>query len=416
MSDKVKERKKELSRGKIILIIFIVFVLVPILILGVIYATNDNFKLTANSYLSKAPGPIGRYFDSYPTEDELENQLSVISNYLLSIENSRAKDKLILIKNENERTYNALIRIMLRDNQNKTSKILEEIRRSTIKDNIIISTLEDIDNEKTVEILEKVKYYENLSLLSFVNEINHSLENGNSTFKDLASIFENMKEDSAANLLKNLDENTYNAILNNFTSIIQKERIKQIITTSKDQDLYLKNMAEIYSSETADALVNIIGNTSTYDVSSLSKIYSHLNIDKGARVLAQVDDSEFVYEIINKIKENEILLNNEDSVTEDLTNAIKIYKEFNNNIMELSKVYEKMDETQAAQLISGLIRNSNNNTRYTLSNGNTITITDENLALEILKSFNDRKIGAILSNLNNNLASDISKKLAYPDS
>ncbi len=414
MSEKVSQNEKNLSKGKILIILFIVFILVPIFILSIVYSTNDSFKLTANTYLAKLPGPIGYYFKSYPTEDELMKQLNIISDYLVGIEENRAKDKLILIKNENEKTYSDLIQIMLRTNQSKTTRILEEIRKNTIKEDIIISTLEDIDNEKTDAILENVKYFENLSIISFVDEVKSSLENGVVSYRDMSIVFENMKDDTSANLLNYLDEDITNTILNNFTSNIQSKRVKDIIVTIKDKELYLENMAEIYSSEPPNTMVDVIGNTTTYDLNSLSTIYRHLGVRRSALILSKVEDKDFLYELINKIKEVEILTKNENAITEDLTNSIKIYREFDKNVIELSSIYDKMDERQAAQLITRLIRNNDNPKKYTLNSGDLITLSDEALALEILRSFNDRKIGIILSFMDNNLSSEISKKLAYP--
>jgi Mg/Co/Ni transporter MgtE len=51
---------------------------------------------------------------------------------------------------------------------------------------------------------------------------------------------------------------------------------------------------------------------------------------------------------------------------------------------------------------------------YTLDNGEIISISDEDLIMQILKSFPQDKIAAILSSLDQTLSSELTRKLTLP--
>jgi len=412
MSAKEKKKDQKLKGWKILIIILIVFILVPILILGLVYNSNDNFKMAANEYLIKLPGPLGKYFESYPTKEEFSTQITKIANYLISIDENRAKDKLTLIKNEDKQAYNKIINIMLDRNPNRTSRILEEIRKSTLKEDVILSTIEDIELEKENEILEKVKHFESLSKLNCIDEINKALQEGSITYKELSEIFERMDRENSSLILRFLDKSISDNIINSFSSRNQKDEIRNHISAIIDQEQHLINMAKIYETETIDVLAEIIGNTQTYSINELSIIYKNIGVIKGAQVLSKIEDNDFVYGIINNIKEVEILMNDEVLVSEDLIKAVKIYKDYDKNVDELSKIYEKMPDSEIAQFIKQMYR-SNTNSSYNLSHNN-IIISDQDIAISLLKKFSERKIGSILSFLDINLSSEISKKLAMP--
>lgn len=415
MAKKTNKTEKELGIGKILLVIFIVFIITPIIIVGIIYYTNDNFKLEANKVLVMLPGPLGEHFKSYPTKPELDKQKVTIAKYLTEIDNNRAIDKLILIKNEDEVLYNDIIKLMIKLNANKSKTIIDEIRNNLVKKDILLRTAEQIDVEKEKVILDKAKYYESLSVITAINEIEADIEGSKMTYSEVAKVFENIKAENAVNLLKYMDENKREKIIDNFSYDEKKRDIKVLLSTMNDSESKLKYAAEIYSTESPEKLVDIIGNTGTYKINDLAVIYKNIGIIKGAQILATLDDENLVHELVNEMKKREILLNGEDLLTDDLLKAYKIYRDYDKNVGELTSIYEKMSDKQIAELIKRMIRNSTNSKTYTLNNGEVISISDEELALTILRRFNERKLASVLSNLDNNLASDVTKKLSLPD-
>jgi len=415
MAKKTNESERELGIGKILFIIFSVFVITPLIILSIIYYTNDDFKMSANKYLADLPGPAGDYFKAYPTKKEIDSQKIDIAKYLVEIDNNRATDKLILIKNEDEVLYNEIIKIMLKLKPNKTKSIVEDIRKNLIKKDILARTVEQIDEEKKKETLDKAKYYESLSMITAINEIESLLNQEEITYSKLASYFENMQNERSAYLLKYLDDGIREKIIDNFDYDEKKREMKVLLNTINDNELKLKNLAEIYSTENPEKLVNIIGNTETYNIDDLALIYRSLGVTEAARILSKLDDESFVHDLVNAIKEKEILINDNDLITEDILKAYKIYRDFDNNVTELTSTYEKLGDEQIAELIKGMIGNSISSKKYLLDNGEVISISDEDLALSILKKFNKRKLASVLDNFDTNLASEVTKKLSMPN-
>lgn len=415
MANKETQSEKGLGIGKIVLIILTVFIITPVLIAGIIYYTNEDFKMQANKYLVKMPGPVGDYFNSYPTKTEIDGQKVTIAKYLVGIDNSRASDKLTLIKNEDEVLYNELIKVMLKLNPNKTKTIVEGIRKSLIKKDILTRTVDQIDEEKNKEVVDKAKYYESLSTITAIKEMKSALENQETSYSELGKVFENMKNENTVNLLKYLDDNIRSKVISNFSFDEKRRDIEILLTTINDNELKLKNLADIYSTESPEKLVDIIGNTQTYKMDDLSLIFKNLGVIKAAQVLAKTDEESFVHDLVNNIKEKEILLNDVDLLTDDILRAYKIYRDYDKNVSELTSIYEKMSDSQIAELLKRMIRNSNSPQVYLLDNGETISISDEDLALSILSKFSERKLADILANLDTNLASEITKKLTMPN-
>lgn len=217
MANKESQSEKGLGIGKILVIILTVFIITPLFIVGMIYYTNEDFKMQVNEYLVKMPGPVGSYFKSYPTKKEIDSQKITIAKYLVEIDNSRASDKLTLIKNEDEILYNELVKVMLKLNPNKTKSIVEGIRKNLIKKDVLTRTVDQIDEEKNKEIVDKAKYYENLSTIMAIREIESALKDQKTSYSELGNIFENMKNENAINVLRYLDDDVRMRIINNLS-------------------------------------------------------------------------------------------------------------------------------------------------------------------------------------------------------
>ena len=332
----------------------------------------------------------------------------------MEIDNSRAIDKLTLIKNEDEVLYNEISKIMLRLKPNKTREIIDGIRRNLIKKDILLRTSEQIESERQEEVVNKAKYFESLSTITAIREIETDLDSNTITYPELAQIFQNMKKENSVYILKYLNEDVRENVIKNFSIDEKKRDIEMFLNKIVDDELKLKHASEIYSTESPEKLVSIIGNTDIYNIDDLSFIYKNIEIIKGAQILSKLDDEGFVHELVNTIKEKEILLNDEDLITDDMLKAYKIYRDFDRNINELTSIYEKMSEEQIAELTKEMIENDSNSQRYLLDNGEVISISDEDLALSILRKFNERKLASILSNFDTRLASEITKKLSMP--
>ncbi len=409
----MSEEKKKSGGIKTILILLVILLVIPGLALFGVYKLNDQFRQTANRLLSMAPGPVGTYFDSFPTQEETQEQMRQIAEYILDIDVNRAVDKLTLLETEDPAAYDEIVKIMLRINPNATKNILEEIRSSNIKKDIVLSTLDTINDEKGQEVIDKATYLSNLSLPTAIEEMAYIISGSVNGHKELASIFDTMEVVQAAKLIEQLEKDDYNQVMSLLTSN-KGSLIRTEIANANVRANELENISDIYQTEEISKLASLIGNENNYTMAELSQIYKNLGVVKAGRVLALVNNDEFTYKLISTIKEKEILENNEDKITQDMLKSLKIYKEFDDNVIELSNVYAKMSSDKVSEIIKKMIRNSSAPKEYPLENGEKITITDEALALAILDQFTQKKIGEILSYLDDTLSSEISRKITLP--
>lgn len=414
MINVAEEKQKKSNPFVIVLILLLVFVLVPLLTLGGFYLMNDDFKTKANDVLSGVPGPIGKYFDSFPTEEEKSMQIDQIANYILDIDKFRGIDKLVAIQAKDSEVYDNVIKSMLRIDPNDTKDILDEIRKKSLKKDVVISTLEEIDGEKNQELMDKGSYIDSLGVVSGVSEIKKIIQDNISGYKMAADILSNMSTDKSSKIIGQLSRDDQDKVL----FYMPKEKKQEIVETTSARTRKIKDVesaSELLKTEKIDKLVESIGNTNTYSIEELGIIYKNLGIIKAGKILSRVQDDEFIYSLIEKMKENEMLNEGNDYITSDILKTVKIYRQFDDNVSELTKIYLKMGDDKIADIIRRLIRNSSEPQVYKLDNGEMITLTDEDLALSLLENFSEKKVASILSYLDNNLSKDISKKLAFPN-
>jgi len=407
--------KKEEKGGalKTILILILVLIILPVGVLSGFYFLSNTFQIEANKMLSVVPGPVGTYFEQFPTPQETSVQLKSIAEYYLDIDQSQALDKLALLSAEDDTAYDEVIKHMLRMNPNATKLILEKMRQSNIKRDVVLNTLEQIQEEKNEDVQSKADYLNSLSIQTAIEEMQFIMSGSVNGHKELASYLSVLEVSQAAKLMDQLATEDFNKV----TSFMSDEKSRDVRTTIADDQKRkkeLENIAIIYSIEDNTALVDLIGNTNTYTLEELSKLYTELGPIKAGQVLSQVRDDDFSFKLINEIKDQQIIETGSDKITSDILKSLKIYKEFDDNVTEMTEVYGKMDGAKVSSVIQRMIRNSSAPKLYELESGETIIISDEDIALELLSRFDTKRVGELLSNFDDTLASDISRKLTLP--
>ncbi len=407
--------KKEEKGGalKTILILLLVLIILPMGVLSGFYFLSNTFKIEANKMLSNVPGPVGSYFNQFPTPQETSQQLKEIAEYYLDIDQSRAVDKLSLLSSEDSSVYDEVIKHMLRMNPNATKRILEDIRNSSIKKDIVLNTLDQIEAEKDENVKSKAEYLSSLSIQTAVEEMGYIIDSSVNGHKELAAYLNAMDDKMAGTLMEQLSTEDFNKTIGFMTD--EKARsIRTTIADNKKRKTELENIATIYSAEDRSSLVDLIGDTNTYSIDELAKLYVELGPIKAGQVLSSIRNDDFTFELINEIRDQQIIENGTDKITSDILKSLKIYKEFDDNVTEMAEVYGNMDGNDVSNLIERMIRNSSAPRMYDLDSGETIIISDEDIALELLSRFDSSRVGELLANFDDTLASDISRKLTLP--
>jgi len=244
--------------------------------------------------------------------------------------------------------------------------------------------------------------------------VNSIIEDSINGHKDVSNIFEFISDEKAVSILYQLDVNDRNRIFS-FLTEPKAQSIRNAHSTLLRNKSDLEQIAGVYSSENASTLVDTIGNLSNYNLDELAIIYGNLGAKKAGEVLAKATDESFIFDLISKIKANEILEKNLDTLTPDILKSLKIYKEFDDNVKELVDVYARMSNESIIPIIENMMINAAPSQVYELDNGDLITISDEDLIMEILKNFTEKKRSEILSLLENTLSTDLTRKLALPE-
>ncbi len=396
------------------LMILLILIIVPLAVMVALYFTIEPFTELANNVLAQVPGFIGEPFRTIPDSEEVNKQIEQVADYLLDAEVDRAVDKLLVAESTDEKTYDLLLKHMNRIDPNRTAKLLDAMRKSKLQDSPIITTLEKIREEEEAENKMNADYIASVSLSYQLEEIKKILDEDVNAHEKIAKIFESLSEDSVLDILVLLKEKDRDAIIHKFEpqkALDYKKKLKE-----KEERLdNLKNMAAVFKPIEAKELAETLGPNSKYSKEELVSIFNELGPKKTGEVLAKTKDDEFIKEMLKKIRDREILLKGVDTFSENLIEALNIYKEYDDKMDELVSVYLEMDEESAAKMIKTLYLNSSKPTIYNLKNGDEIVISDEDMAIDLLKSFSYKRTAAILSYFDNRIASDIFTKLALPE-
>ncbi len=412
-----KEKPKKEKKGgaiKVILVILVLFIIIPGLVLTGFYFLNETFKYRMNTALSEAPGSIGTYFESIPTRAERNVHIQSIAEYYLKISENSAVDKLLLLNNDEPGMYDSVIKKMLQMDPNDTKIILQEIREQQRQGDAVSNTLDEIIEERNSELALVAEDLQNIPFTSLRDEMYKILNDGLNGSSQLAKILEQMEPVKAFELLSMLDESDKNDVLDSMTELT-KIKIREEMNKDLSNNQKLISISEIYKTKDASELEDLLGSIGEYTLEELAVIFKELGIIKTARILSLVTDDQFINNVIAEMKNNEVLENDVDLITKDILKALKIYKDFDDNILQLASIYSAMESSEVATILKGFFINGSLPQVYVLDSGDIIEISDEKLGLRVLRTFDDKKIAEILSYFDTSLSTVISRKLTVPE-
>ncbi|PIE77299.1 MAG: hypothetical protein CSA13_00245 [Clostridiales bacterium] len=396
----------------------IIALLISILIIGafatLLYKTVAPFRDVVGALLSNVPGSIGEHFSALPTSEETEAQVLRVAAYILDISADRAIDKLNAIKSEDRAIYDRVVKAMLRADPNKTEKLLKSLRESAFEENALLGTLQKIDEEQDQLDKARAEFIMSLNRVSAMDEIKSMLDESPNAVQSVAAVLKHMPDQMVVDILKRLRPTDVAAIYLEMPSKRVLD-LKAMAEKSEIGEQELLQTATLLATKSPKKLAQTLGNEDVYSIEQLATIYQVFGAKFGGEVLSHVDDDEFVSKLANAIVDSQKLEGESDYFSDDLLKSLNIFREYDDNLGELVKIYNEVDERKVADIIKRLYWNSENVKTYTLKNGENVEISDKALAVDLLKSFSSKKIATILSYLDNSISTDISTKLALPD-
>ncbi|SHH27385.1 Flagellar motility protein MotE, a chaperone for MotC folding [Caloranaerobacter azorensis DSM 13643] len=408
--------KEKKSSNKIISIIIIIFLVltIPIGVLATIYYKVDSFRMLVNNHLKDAPGFVGEYFNSYPTEEEIEAKKTFLIEYFNEIDINNAADKLYIIKKDDNKLYNDIIRLMNNKYPNKTVDIIKLVRERELRKDLLFSLYDEIQKEKQDSIKKEAERLQKMDNYLVLKEIKEKI-NGDTDEQDkIADVINNMDDKKVVEILYYLSDEEKNLILSKI-SLIDKDKmylLKSYLLEKEMKYEEFKDLAKIYAGKNSYDAFKVLGNTERYSISDLAKIYINLPLEKAADILKYSRDKEFVDELFYNIRREELLTSSKENITVKLSQIIDYIKEYEEKLNDLVLVYEKMDPRDVANIIEKLIINDKELTALKIDSINYYTVSDSKLAIDILRRLKKTTVSEILKNLNDRKATEITRKLA----
>ncbi len=405
-----REEFKEKSFIKTLSIMLISFIALPLIIMGIMYFGNENFKDNANKILSGLPGSIGSYFQSIPTKNEREQLKKNIAKHYVDLDQSRIVDKLLIVKGEDEELFKDLLILMSKENPNKMKKVKEDLRLLNLKNDPINRILSEIDKDSEEKINSLQKYYTSLTLSKGVQEIERTYASNEISVDELVNLFQNLKPDQASKYLFYLDVELGRQIKYKLpsSSLRNIEKKLQELET-KQQKLF--GLALAYENKSLDEAIAELGNLKTYSIEELAFIFKELTIVKSSRILSKVDDNDFMLTLFDEINQLQELLKETPNISPAIIKGVGIYKDYDKKIMELASVYEKTSTDELAKMLETMLNKNEVYQKYSLNDTEDIVFNEAQLVIDVLNKLKANKVAEVIQRMSEKNRVLLSKKL-----
>ncbi|SNR89787.1 hypothetical protein SAMN05446037_1001294 [Anaerovirgula multivorans] len=407
MTTSLQENEKT-SNLKGIIVVIIAFLLIPLMTITIMYASNENFRYTTNNFLRILPGNAGGYFRRLPTKEEKENIKVQIAKFYIALEEDRLVDKLLIIKGEDNNLYDDLLILLSKENPMKMRSVKENLRNTQLQSNVLGRVLEEINQEKATKINEYTDYYASLKVTDAILEIERTYKSGELKSEELPLIFENFSTDASANLLIYLDDSISERALYGIKEAKRREIEKKIQEIHSRQNELIR-LANIYEKESLEEKMDDLGTNNKFRAQDLAVIYKNMSIKSGGQILADVKDNDFITNLYDQIDAFEMLNKETKQLSSQLAEAIEIFQNYDTKVKELVGIYEKMSLQELTNIIEEMAKSNRNYQRYLIGDEE-IIFTEEQLVLDVISQLKPKKAAELLEQLKTQRSVDLSKK------
>ena len=404
---------KNNGSSKKIIILIVIFVM--LLMLG--GATFAYFKVHAfnskvNSLIGKLPFIKVKNGKSLLSEEEKNDKLNDLAEYYLSFDTEEAADKLCLIKKDDEELYSDIIRLMNNKSSTKTSEIIKLVRNLENRDDLLLSLYDEMTKEKQSKVNSELNRLNSKDLLVTIKEVTNLLDSDNNSKEELADIFNRLDEEILANVLYYIDDKYKEQILDLLDDNKRSSVESQVLAVSNEK-LHLKDLAKLYETKSLESVIGEIGNTEKYTMEELGVIYSNLSTIKAAEILSNINNDDFIKDVLEAIRREENL-NNLEQTTAQITEAIEFIKEYNRKINDLVKLYEQMSPEKIAQIAEKMINNNSTVTALKWDSKPAYEVTDALIITDVLSKLKDKTLSKVINFMSTENAYKLTQMLAKP--
>lgn len=406
--ENINENKPKKTRN----ILIIIFFIIPLFILSLLYFNNKTFKARTNALLGRLPGAAGEYFRSSPTDKERQMMKSELANYYLSLEPSVAADKLYIIKQEDDKLYQDIIKLMNSASSSKTKDIIELVRKIELRRDLLVSIYDEIQLEKENFLMEEADKFGTSDLFVAIKEIEKRFAREQDLRDNLPSIINYMDESRAVDILYYIDDSIKEETLYALNSS-KRSSLESKLIQRRAQQTKLEELSNLYESKSTILAVEEIGNTEKFTIKELATIYKNLPVLKSAEILSNIDDEEFTQELLTAIKIEEQLMG-EKSITNEIGKSMEFITEYYDKVNNLVSIYEKMRPEKVAKIAEKMLNNDSTVTILEIQAEPVFKISDASIMVDILSKIGNKDLAKIMDSMNDRRASILTQELAKP--
>ncbi len=405
-------KKKETSIIKFTLIFVIILIGLPLGVISIFYFTNSNFENAANEYLKEFP-VVGSHFSKIPTDEEKKLKIIDLAAYYKDLDPQRAAERLYIIKQDDMQLYNDILDVLKNNWLRETKDILEKIRNIEIRDDILMSLHNEMQQEKEAVFMNEAARWEAMDKKLVIDEINESFDKDKNNVENIARTLNSMKSENASKIIYYLDDELQLDVLNIIEGIDQAngKALYTSVNTMEHEIKKLLDLAEIYETKDIDTAFNEIGGTNLYSVEDLALIYMNLSPKKSAEILYNNQDQQFIDQLFKSISEEERLNNIQSSVTVKISEILSYLNEYNKKINELVEIYERMQANAVGEIVEDMLRNDTKLSSFEIDTNELYNVSDASIILDILRKMNKNNVSNIIDTMSPRRAAELSRKL-----
>jgi hypothetical protein len=410
MSESFSDKAGKSSSYKMIVVIVLVVLMIPVVTVGILYAGSENFRQTTQRVMAVVPGPIGNYFSSLATPDEQTALKHEIARHYITLDEDRIVDKLLMIRAEDEKLYNELLILLNRENPRKMSGIADRLQLSLINDDTLQRILEEVNQDRLAKNTALSAYLNTLSKPDAIAEIERMFSTGEIKTNEMGLLFQQFSPGQAAFYLRYLNSHLALQLRNQLQGSAMLEIDKQI-TAQLTYEKNMLNQAGQYENKGITELVPLLTTEEHHSINDLALIFHHMNLTLGGKILSRAEDPEILQRLYKEMMILEGLPEYRQGKTIQLTESVRINRDYLHKVNELVNVYQRMNLEELAPLVERMMVSNTIVRQHIFSPEEQIVITEEQLVLDVLSRMKPTLISDLLSQLSTPRAVLLSQKL-----
>ena len=227
------------------------------------------------------------------------------------------------------------------------------------------------------------------------------------------NILDGLKTEELSKTLFYVDLDIRDYILNTFKTD-KKKNIKKILNEKSNKQDKLIETAKIYENKSIDEAIKVIGNMEKYTIDELALIYSNLSNVKSGIILSNIDNKEFVDDILVEIKNQDNMSNAIKDTSENINKALDFFNEYNENINSLVGIYKKMEPSNVANVVENMMGKTDITASLELNEEEVYGISDRLIIVDVLSNIKNQSLSKIVDSMEADKASEITSLLAQP--